>query len=151
MKHPRQALPKGFWTSTFVYLLRHYCYRTDIHLKLSRGQVETQTYSSCLMIYSFSMDHSRMSSWPGASAEATGQLYWLTPQEADTVFRQARSTRDKAKGVWNSKASNSVWGHRSSLPSQEGPMANSEPSLSVLQRVSEERSMSLGLNKPLDV
>lgn len=78
-------------------------------------------------MYSSSVDCPQMSSWPALLSEATEQLYWLTPWEADTVLRQAPSRKDKDKGVWNSKASNSVWGHRSSLPSQGGPWAIVNP------------------------
>lgn len=92
---------------------------------------------------SLSVDCSQMSSWPALSAEATEQLDWLTAQEADTVLRQAQSRRDKAWGVWNSKASNSAWGQRSSLPSQGGLWPRVSLVLRCVRKKSEERLVFL--------
>lgn len=103
----------------FVCLPGHcYCW-TNTRFKLSRGQVETQT-GSAPVAWGVHYLWTVLKCLPDLPFQLTEQLDWLTPQEADTVLRQAPSRRDKVRGVWNSKASNSAWGQRSSLPSQGG-------------------------------
>lgn len=103
----------------FMCLPGHcYCW-TNTRFKLSRGQVETQT-GSAPVAWGVHYLWTVLKCLPDLPFQLTEQLDWLTPQEADTVLRQAPSRRDKVRGVWNSKASNSAWGQRSSLPSQGG-------------------------------